>query len=32
MINNIREAFIEMLNSSTWMDDESKNKAREKVN
>jgi hypothetical protein len=31
MINNIRSAFIEMLNSSTWMDEQSKIKAIEKV-
>ena len=32
MINNIRNAFIGMLDESTWMDDESKAKAIEKVN
>jgi len=31
MINNIRNAFVEMLRSSTWMDDESKEKAIRKV-
>jgi predicted metalloendopeptidase len=32
MISNIRTAFIEMLNKSTWMDDVSKHRAIEKVN
>jgi hypothetical protein len=32
MINNIRDAFIEMAQGSTWMDAESKAKAVEKVN
>jgi predicted metalloendopeptidase len=32
MINNIRDAFIDMLRSSTWMDEDSKEKAIEKVN
>ena len=31
MIANIREAFIDMVSQSTWMDSESKNKAIEKV-
>jgi hypothetical protein len=31
MINNIRDAFIEMIKGSIWMDDDSKNKAIEKV-
>ncbi|CAF3718927.1 unnamed protein product [Rotaria sordida] len=31
MINNIRDAFIEMLQGSTWMDVESKTKAIEKA-
>lgn len=31
MINNIRGAFIGMVNESTWMDDVSKAKAIEKV-
>jgi predicted metalloendopeptidase len=32
MINNIRDAFIEMIETSTWMDDTSKTRAKEKVN
>jgi predicted metalloendopeptidase len=32
MINNIRDAFIEMIKTSTWMDDTSKTRAIEKVN
>ncbi|CAF4384850.1 unnamed protein product, partial [Adineta steineri] len=32
MIRNIRNAFIDMLEDSTWMDDVSKDKAKEKVN
>ena len=31
MINNIRGAFIDMLDNSTWMDADSKAKAAEKV-
>jgi hypothetical protein len=31
MINNIRDAFIEMLKSSTWMDENSKGEAIKKV-
>ena len=31
MIENIRETFIHMVNQSTWMDEESKTKAMEKV-
>ncbi|CAF0951778.1 unnamed protein product [Didymodactylos carnosus] len=31
MINDIRSSFIEMLNQSTWMDAESRNKAIEKA-
>ncbi|CAF1088486.1 unnamed protein product [Rotaria sordida] len=31
MIHNIRSAFIEMLEESTWMDDVSKSKAKEKA-
>ena len=31
MINNIRDAFIQMLKNSSWMDEESKIKAIEKV-
>jgi predicted metalloendopeptidase len=31
MIRNIKNAFLEMLNQSTWMDAESKSKAAEKV-
>ena len=32
MITNIRNAFIEMLQNSTWMDNVSREKAIEKVN
>jgi predicted metalloendopeptidase len=32
MINNIRDAFINMVSSSTWMDEISRNRAIEKVN
>jgi hypothetical protein len=32
MIGNIRNAFIDMANQSTWMDSQSKSKAIEKVN
>jgi hypothetical protein len=32
MINNIRNAFIDMINESIWMDSISKNAAIEKVN
>ena len=31
MIGNIRDAFIDMINQSTWMDSQSKSKAIEKV-
>ncbi len=32
MIGNIRTSFIALLDQSNWMDDASKNKAKEKVN
>ncbi len=32
MIGNIRTSFISLLDQSNWMDDASKNKAKEKVN
>jgi len=32
MIGNIRNSFIELLDQSDWMDANSKNKAKEKVN
>jgi predicted metalloendopeptidase len=31
MISNIRDAFIDMISQSTWMDSQSKSKAIEKV-
>ena len=31
MISNIRKSFIDMLEESTWMDDVSKGRAKEKV-
>jgi hypothetical protein len=32
MIENIRKSFINMLDQSSWMDEASKVKAKEKVN
>lgn len=32
MISNIRKAFIGMLDQSSWMDGDSKDKAKGKVN
>ncbi len=32
MIGNIRNSFINMLDQSGWMDDNSKNLAKDKVN
>jgi len=32
MIGNVRTSFVNMLDQSSWMDDTSKNLAKDKVN